>query len=632
MSGKDAVLHYSHRFKFDENKLEYEFKMKKKHNWWWVLLFLLPLLLFIHCEKDMHVQTVEENSGIPIGNMEVSMNYTAHYLFKDGAFFCEESYFQTQTTDSVGQTTFSKLGCSVYSYIFYCLSEVQLMVKPSCHFLSMPVVKKFHFTRNVILSLPPLKTDLDIKVVDAETLDAIPEATVEYSFDNGGMQNGKDITNPNGQIWLREVLECGMVELLKASAYGYADTLIVKLDVKEAKNKVETRMLKLRPLKEHFDFFVKNKLTAQPIPDAKAVVVLTDKGTQALRGEVTTNVDGLGRGFYEDAFILAKVDIKASKLHYKKGELQGNCTVEQFNRLPDSLRVVYLEPEPYVETFRDVDTLTNQAIAGVSNEIMVKSINGNTENYTEVSNREGFFPVKAMEGDEVSIISDLTPYYKVKTIRLEKFGQAEIVYMEPDVISLSFRTVDAIDGSLLANCKLEIQSNGVYRSIPANSGSGEFAIDNLFINGDVTIVASHSGYKTNNYSIKERLVSYLMKAPQKARDIPLALDLPPCQGGNTIKNIRGQGRQINSYDLGMRGPGAFVFEYNTGDSEPDQLVIYNCPENKIAVSTPVYDTGNVCTKGATFNQEVGFIEPVVTVVAITSSETSVWNYRVNCPK
>lgn len=632
MSRKEVVLHYSHRFKFDENRLEYEFQMKRKSHWWWLLLFLLPLLLFIRCEKDIQVQTMEEYSGMPIGNMEVSMSYTAHYLFKNGVFFDKEPCLQTQTTDSVGQTTFSKLGCSVYSYIFYCLSEVQFTVKPACHSLTTPVVEKFHFTRHVLLSLPPLKRDMDIKVVDAETFDAIPQATVEYSFDNGTRQDGKEMTNPNGQVWLRDVLECGRVERLKVSAYGYADTMVATLEVKEAINRVEKRILKLRPLKEHFHFFVKNKLTGQPIPGAKAVVVLTDKGTQALRGEVTTNVDGLGRGFYENAFILSKISIKASKLHYKEGKLQGDYTVEQFNRLPDSLRVVYLEPEPYVETFRNVDTLLNQAIAGVSNEITVKSIHGNTESYTEVSNREGFFPVKAMEGDEVTIVSDLTPYYKLKHTYLEKVEGAEVIYMEPGVISLSFRTVDAMDGSLLADCKLEILSNGVYRPFPVQSGSGEFTVDNLFVNGDITIVASRPGYKTNNYSINEALVSYLMKAPQKARDIPLELDLPPCQGGSMVENIKGQGRQINSYDLGMRGPATFVFEYNTGDSEPDQLIIYNCPEDKIAVSMPIYDTGHICTKGATFSHLVNFVEPVVTVVAITSSETSIWSYRVNCPK
>ena len=127
MSKKIKDINYKKNFKFNENQLDYEFQLKKKRNWWWLLLFLLPLLLLIRCEREIRVQTVTEQGNIPISDAEVRIDYVAHYLYKDGTFFANIPYQQSQVTDSLGYTTFTELGCSVYSYLFYCLSKVNLI-------------------------------------------------------------------------------------------------------------------------------------------------------------------------------------------------------------------------------------------------------------------------------------------------------------------------------------------------------------------------------------------------------------------------------------------------------------------------------------------------------------------------
>lgn len=630
MSKRTIDINYKKKFRFNENQLNYEFQLKRKRNWWWLLLFLLPLLLLIRCEKDVRVQTVTEQDNIPIPDTEVRIDYVAHYLYKDGTFFANIPYQQSQVTDTLGYTTFNKLGCSLYSCLFYCLSEMNLLASSECYDAD-PLSKIFHFNRNVKIRMRRKQTELPIKVVDAETATVIPGANVRYIFRSDGGTNGEAITNPNGEIMLKNIWECGVIDRIEASAYGYADTIVNNLQVREMMSNRENSTIKLRPIKEKFDFFVKNKITFQPIPGAKVEVMLVDKGTQKLRGESITNVDGIGRGFYDDAFILSKVQIKASKLHYKDGELEGDYTVEEFKKLPDSLRVIYLEPEPYVVEFQNIDTLTNKPIAGVLNEITVNSINGKTESYEEVSNNGGYFPVKAMEGDEISITSSLTPAYKTKNTIIEKYKAEEVIYMEPEVVTLVFRTIDAVDGTLLGDCTLSAFLNSSPLSEPQNSLKGEFMVDDLLVNGTVSITASKQGYKTNNYSVNNALVAYLMKAPQRARDIPLELDLPPCQAGNVVENIQGKGEQIDSYSLGKRGPGTFVFDYYTGSREPDRIMVYNCKEEDISPSTLIFDTGDLCTEGLTLSKTLKFVEPVVTVHAITSSQTSVWSYCVHCP-
>lgn len=630
MSKKIKDINYKKNFKFNENQLDYEFQLKKKRNWWWLLLFLLPLLLLIRCEREIRVQTVTEQGNIPISDAEVQIDYVAHYLYKDGTFFANIPYQQSQVTDSLGYTTFAKLGCSVYSYLFYCLSKVNLIASSECYNAD-PLSKLFHFTRNVEIGMRQKQTELLLKVVDAETATVIPGANVKYTFKSEGGINGKNMTNPNGEIVVKNVWECGAIDQIEASAYGYADTIVKNMQVRKMIDHPENSIIRLRPIKEKFDFFVKNKITLQPIPGAKVEVTLVDKGTQKLRGTSITNVDGIGRGFYDNAFILSKVQIRASKLHYKDGELEGDYTVEEFKKLPDSLRVIYLEPEPYIAEFQNVDTLTYEPIAGVLNEITVNSISGKTESYEEVSNRGGYFPIKAMEGDEISIISALSPAYKTKNTEIEKYSAEEIIYMQPEVVTLIFRTIDAMDGTLLGACTLSASSNSRQLAEPQNSQKGEFVVNGLFVTGTVSIAASKQGYKTNDYSVNNALVSYLMKAPQRARDIPLELDLPPCQAGNVVENIQGKGEQTDSYSLGKRGPSTFVFDYYTGSSEPDRIMVYNCRKEDIGPSTLIFDTGDLCTEGLTLSKTLKFVEPVVTVHAITSSQTSVWSYCVHCP-
>ena len=527
---KERIL--NNNFSFDGSQNEYGFKLKKKHRPWWLLLLLLPLLLLIPLKKDITVMTKVDGNPEPF--VDVSMSYTGRYLLWDWHFLVDRPFDTIQQTDAEGVTVFKDLGYSVYSYIFRCKEPITFMAGGEC-FEDKEETFRFHKVRKVTLDMDPRTADVRLKVVDSELGFEIPGAMVEVEFDGrGGREVLADSTDAAGCVVIKGARLCGGFSSIKASADGYADTLLVDMTVEELLKEAGGYPIPLRPLKDRFTFFVKNKYTKQPVPDALAEVTLTLNGKIGSVGKSRTNVDGLGQGFFDDARVLAKVDIKASKRpHYKDGRFVSptgkELMVREFKALPDSLRVVWLEPEPYSVDFRNVDTLTGKPIPGVRNEILVEGIDGTTRRSVETSNRNGYFPVKAVAGDKVTIVSTLDPYYHPKTTVVGKFEKGGTIYMRPVQVTLKFRTVEEDQGvitGILPDCNLVVTVDGK-RVDPTNSGTGEFEVPNLLLTSTISIEASKSGYGSNNTKVNNRSVEYLWKADQNERDIPLKKSTEP---------------------------------------------------------------------------------------------------------
>lgn len=334
---------------------------------------------------------------------------------------------------------------------------------------------------------------------------------------------------------------------------------------------------------------------------------------------------------------MAHLDIEASKPRFKTGKLEGNYTVEQFRTLPDSMRVIYLEPEPYVQEFQNVDSLTNQPIVGVTNEITVTDFNGNKETYTEISNRNGFFPVKAKEGDKIEIVSKLEPDYITKNTYIAKFDSAEVIKMVPDKVSLTFRTVEVGTNDLLPDCDLQISTTKTKITVPINSGTGEFVVNGLNRGENISIISSKQGYITNDTTIKNLNVDVLLKSPQSARDIPMSILLLSCdpnvnnhQEGNVAAGTVSPPR---SYNMG-RDQGRFKFTFETGPKCPDSIVIYNHkPNEKYSSGHVIHDTRMRTTENGPVVEIVEFLYGSVVTVVVTTGhiDGSEWLYKISCP-
>lgn len=620
------------KLKYKEEHNHYSLQLCHVHRPWWLLLLLLPLLLFIKCSKDITVSCVEPIGELPVENIPVTMEYQSHFLWNDGKFFTSDSIRLTQRTDSLGKTVFKDLPCSVFSYVFYCLQKASFTAIDDCH-AALDERRNFHYRWHVTLDMEPRREDLHVKLLDKETGDILPDAILIYKYvELGEEKTDSAHADAAGIATLPQMRYCSVMTELKGTCYGYADTMHVDLPCQSLLNANDSTALRLRPIKERFTFFVKNKETKQPIPDALCKVSLTHPGKSkhVENREVRTSIDGQGLAIYDKAFILSTIAITASKLHYKDGQLEGGpWTVEVFNRQNDSIRTIWLEPEPYLEEFVNIDSITGKPIPGVTNVIKVTDHDGTVTETTEMSNSNGVFPVWAKEDAKVEIISTKSPSYKKKISVYPKYKdikkEEKKIRMQPVLETLKFRTVrEEKPNVLLPKCTLVITGSESGPLTPTDSGNGEFSVT-MRKYEYLSIVASRKGYKTNSTKVQNRDWEYL-RVNQERRDIPLKLDLPPCNGGENIPMKTNEVLHQRSFGMGIEEGTASI----SGDfmRNGDYLTVYDGPDTsgRILVGPNEYISG-------IFIRKFHFTQGVVTVVIRTSDITvSKWNYEVNCPQ
>ena len=611
-------------FVYNESHAEYTIRLKKKKKaLWWLLLLLLLLPLFVKCNKDVTVQVMDE-AGRPCTEADVTLDYTSHFLYDNKALFVNKDHSITQQTDSNGITVFKNLRYSVYSCVFYFLSKAEISVVSECVQLEENVKPLFHFIggeKAVVIEMQTQLIDVSLKIVDDEINTPIDDATVYYEYTHNGTVFKDSLkSNANGDVTICNVPKCHYFDLIRTTKEGYQTDIRELAKVLDLLAEEKYRTIRLKPIKDKIDFYVKNKFTLQPIPGATATITLEDRRTgKSVTKKSSTNVDGLGRGFYEDAFILATVHIKASKRNFKDGELPTAYTVKQFKILSQEERTIYLEPEPYTVEFQNVDSITRMPIVGVENTIIVHGTDGTVDRYKEISNRNGYFTVKAREGEKVEITSTLSPQYKTKETIIEKFEKEEIILMSPDIISLNFRTIEGYSSAILPDCTLKVYVDGNYNSDITNSGTGEFSVPNLYFNQQISIIASKSSYMTNDIKVRNASVAYLAKAPQSARDIPL--DFPPCESAVRNGGVEGF---LKEYDMG-RPSGSFLFEYNTF-TVPDHITIY---DGKGTTNGVIFDY-----KGGSISKEterVYFNNRIITIKVTSEDNDTGWDFYINCP-
>lgn len=626
---------FKKNFVFDKGKSEYQFQLKKKnHLWLWLLLPVLFLAICcIRCERTITVTAVDDISGDVLENVEVSISHVDYYLYKDGRFCGGKLQCDTLITDANGMVTFEMQDCSVFSYIFCAFVKAEYTAIGNCHHLDpSPESSLFHYTRNKILRLDPNTSDISWHIFDKETKEPLAGACVIYQYQLSGFSKTDTVkSDAAGKCILKGIPSCGDVTLSKVTCYGFEDAVPVEYSVPKILTDVNSARTELVPMKTSFSFFVKNKNTKQPLPGATVDVVLTSRTGKTIRGQSQTNVDGKGRGVFDDAFILANLDFTAKKLHYKDGHYDKKVTVEVFKSLPDSARVIYLEPESYMEEFQNVDSITGAPIIGVEN-VMTVTSNGKDFSQTEVSNRNGVFYVNAREGDKIRIASSHDSY-ETKETDIKSFSKGEIIRMNPKRVSLKFRTIDAEGGSLLDDCILEITTSRSHVSDPHNSGNGQFSVSGLYLDETISIIASKFDYGTNAIKIHETKVSDLINAHQDARDIPLALDLEPCNASNSGASdvAAGSVSTPQSYNMGQKS-GKFEIKWSNGGSCPDKIDVYNHnPGEDYTKTSPIFTTGMTAVDG---NASVKFLNGSVITIIVTTGpkDGSSWSYKISCPQ
>lgn len=148
------------KFRYQSDQDHYLIRLtdRKKCRWlWWLLLLLLPFLLLIKCEHDLTVTCIDEKTKAPVQGVEVTMDYTAHFLLDSAKFFVSTPYSFSGLTDADGRVVFENLRCSVWSYIFHARSKVYVTADEV-----NSVERNFHFTRHILMELENVDCEVDI--------------------------------------------------------------------------------------------------------------------------------------------------------------------------------------------------------------------------------------------------------------------------------------------------------------------------------------------------------------------------------------------------------------------------------------------------------------------------------------
>lgn len=630
-------IKYTSDFTVKTGKSEYTFQLKKPNYWWvWILgLIAFLLLCCVRCNHDITVKPVDAVSGDVLACDSITISYASHYLYKNGRFLVTELHQETKVPDNEGEAHFTGLPCSVFGYVFHPFSDASIEVQSGCYDLSEnPEYFNFHYTWSKTLKLTPKTEDVALMVVDRETKDPLSEATLQYSYIKSGQEIKDSVkTDASGKCMIEGVALCGDIKVLLASCYAYNDTANVVISVQEAIADPETSTIALTPLKESFVYYVKNKFTKEPIPGASVEITLKNKNNVVRHKAPSTNVDGKGRGAYEDAFIGATLEIRASKINYKDSIYTPICTVQEFIGKPDSLRVIYLEPLPFMQNFVNADSISHKPIPGVMNHIVVNSIDGKEYKYDESSNRNGIFSFLVKEGDKITIDSECKPSYNSKHTVIDKFEKPDTIFMRPETVDLTCRTIIAGTQNLLPDCNLYIFDSNDNNYKPDNSGNGEFIVKRLPLDAELSIIATKDRYGENDYTISNALVLNLLKAAQSERDIPLIEGLEPCNASNSgASDVKaGTVSSPQSYNMGQKS-GTFDISWKNGGSCPDQIDVYNHESGEAYNSrSPIFTTGMTEGDGSS---SVNFSNGSVITIVVTTGpkDGSSWEYNIGCPK
>ena len=633
-----ANLKLNSTIKYENGNDGYYVQMKRRHFPWWLLL-LLPLLLLIQCEKDICVTLTDCETGEIICSQDVLLEYQAHLIFKDGGFRLSDSLSIVNQTDETGTACFSKLPCSLFSYIFYCLSDCDIIAGGGCYEIDS-LKTNFHYTDHVDMCLNPKYVDAKIKIYDAELGYVLPDGELRYEYQepNGDIRSETLKADADGMVTIPHVRYCSDVKLLHASCDGYADTSKTDMPCADLLNPdSENSAMRLHPLKARFTFFVFDKETKKPIPYAEAVVTLKNPDGSTETRTVHTSTDGRGIAVYDkDAFVLAVIAIHATKPYYKDGDLEGGpFTVRDFIPQPDPVRTVWLVPDPFTIVFKNIDCHTKKPIQGVTNTIKITDPAGNVTIITRTSDAKGVFPITAKEGSKIEITAEKKPYYQTTQYTVPSFkNKTEVIELCPEMVTVHFRTVDAASWALLPGCTLKITGSISGSLMPKNSGGGSF--DVTFRRDErITIIAEKSGYKGNYDKVKNNTYDELALSPdQKRRDIPLKTPPPPskyptqeCNGGGSVLKPTASDVKYSVETYIMDMPSGIVKLSYDFMSVPDAIQIYDGTD---IVGKPIYDSNGFVS--GTNTVSVNFTKGAITVV-LTSNKTqsTAWSYEVHCP-
>ena len=388
------------------NESEFVVTVRGRHyRWLWLLLLLLlPLLLLLRFDKDVAFETVDSKDNKAVGNVNLDFYYVDYAFIKTNPirFFATDTIKLNGQTSQDGKLTFTNVTYTLFSVIFH--SGAETTVKASAHCAASDTLHpKFSVLQDALpypVGIGFDRADLIFKVIDKDDNQPLAGADVEVTIEGDTKHL---VADPNGYVTIDGVIRCGDVAV-NAQKEGYiGDT--IKADVATILQGEHNSTLLLKPGKGIVSFTVVDLESDQPIPNATAKLIINGESTS-----VTTNTNGVGKGYFENVSAKNQFEIGFSRQYYHD-TLSKKYKVPEFERLKDSDKIFKMRPEKNSLVFRNVDSVTSVVIAGAANHVFINDNDAGTI----YSNRQGCFTIGNIGTNDEIKIEATHAQYKPKT-------------------------------------------------------------------------------------------------------------------------------------------------------------------------------------------------------------------------
>lgn len=238
--GKKKKL--KHDFKILDSQDEYHLQLKR--NYWWFLLLLIPLLLILLLSFDKSVVVhVENQQGQPVADAGINLKYDYDALFDLNklTFLSNTIYDESGISDTLGNSQFSSMACTVYDRLFSHKRKAQLSITANSRcIIDTSFNYNFYSLEDTLkVRLASQLTTLELKVVNKANLKPIENAQVEFDAGLSGQ------TDKQGRIQFKNLPVCGLVDQIYASKKDYLPDSIKNKSISELASNIKNRTLYL---------------------------------------------------------------------------------------------------------------------------------------------------------------------------------------------------------------------------------------------------------------------------------------------------------------------------------------------------------------------------------------------------
>lgn len=459
-----------------ENEAEYIVRVKSKNYWWLLilLLLLLPLLLLLRFNKNVEFHAEDIATKQNLGNVNVDFQYVDHTFirFSPFGFFVSDTVKLNGATNENGKLLFTDVNYSLFSVVFYSSENAIVTASGGCLSADTlkPVFAKMQDFFATEIPMQKNRTEISFKVVDTDDNQPLPGAEIKAEF-GGETVNLK--SDPSGYVTIPNVPKCDDLRVIGYMEGFSGDT--IASDVETLLLGEYNRTLKLTPGKGIVSFIVQDLETKLNIAGARAKLLIDNKSQ-----EITTNTDGIGKGFFENVSAKNEFHIEVSKLCYHD-TLTQTYKLTGYQKLKDDEKIIKMRPEKGNFVFRNIDSASSQPIEGIANQIFINGI----DKGTAYSNKQGCFTIGNIgQNDDVKIVASGANYFektwirKGSSINSNQHSRDVAMKMKPIMMTAPLRNCGVhFSGTLLS----DVAVNGHISKIYEPDIYGEYVGDGRYI-------------------------------------------------------------------------------------------------------------------------------------------------------